>query len=86
MSDDEGTMNVDAQTHRPVQDPDADDNAGDADDAGDGSAYIGDRFVDYNSPEGPEDLPGPMSEEEPSVLCVPKEDLVCFILEFSTSR
>ena len=83
MSDDdvEGTMNIDAQTERidrPVQDLDADDNAGDADAAGDGSAYIGDRFVDYDNSEGPEDLPGPMSEEEPSVPCAPKEDLVCF--------
>jgi hypothetical protein len=82
VADIEGTMNVDAQTQeridRPVQDLDADDNAGDADAAGDGSAYIGDRFVDYDNSEGPEDLPGPMSEEEPSALSVPKEDLVCF--------
>ena len=90
VADIEGTMNVDAQTQeridRPVQDLDADDNAGDADAAGDGSAYIGDSFVDYDNPEGPEDLPGPMSErgtrlpdsKEPPVLCVPKEDLVCF--------
>ncbi len=84
MSDDdvEGTMNVNAQTERidrPVQDLDADDNAEDADAAGDRSTYIGDRFIDYNNSEGPEDLHGPMSEEEPLVLCVPKEDLVTML-------
>jgi hypothetical protein len=70
---------------------DPDDNAGDADAAGDGSAYVGEMFIGYDNPEDHEDLPGPISEKEtplpdsnePSVLVLgmPVEDLVCVILD-----
>ena len=46
-----------------VQD-DPDDNAGDADTTGDGSACIEDEFIEYNNLEDHGDLPGVMSWSE----------------------
>ena len=71
---------------------DPDDNAGDADAAGDGSAGIEDKFIEYDNPEDLEVIPGATSKTgfyqtqlvapkkpkpKPTVLGMVKEDLVC---------